>query len=195
MDVLVLKRIKHSLIYHQPNPRQTSWLEMLRSSDPCAFLHTRPAILALVKGPFQGLHARTLCHATEDLEKVKMAVTNAIGTEEIAVSRTVGVHGNPITVLEALIEDEGAIYRFFEKLSTNDLDEIVRTIDSRMDDKCAVFIRVDKQAAFVGDIRLGRNDDVIMVRLRVRAFPAKRPIASAIVTGFIEDLRKTRPGS
>jgi len=162
--------------------------------EPCVFLHTRPAIVAHVKGPFQGLHARALCHATEDLDKVKLALSTAVGVEEITVSRTEGHHGNPLFVLESLMEDEERIRRFFERLCSDDLGEIVRTLESRMDDKCALYIRLDKQAAFGGNVRLGRNDDIISVRLRVRAFPAKISVASAIVIDFIDALRRSRNG-
>lgn len=145
-----------------------------------------------MKGPFQGLHARALCHATEDPEKVKLALSTAIGYEDISVSRTEGHHGNSIHVLEAHVDDEAAIRRFFEKMESDDLAEILRTLESRMDDKCALFIRLDKQSAFTGTTKLGRNDDVISVRLRVRAYPSKFSVASGIVTEFIEGLMKDR---
>lgn len=145
-----------------------------------------------MKGPFQGLHARTLSHATENLEKVRLALSTAIGSEDISVSKTEGHHGNPLLVLEAHVDDEAAIRRFFERMNSDDLAEIVRTLDSRMDDKCALYIRLDKQSALIGTIKLGRNDDVISVRLRVRAYPSKFSIASAIVTEFIEGLMRDR---
>jgi RNA binding exosome subunit len=145
-----------------------------------------------VKGLFQGLHARILCHATEDPEKVKLALSTAIESEDISVSKTEGHHGNPIQVLEAHIDDEAAIRRFFERMDSDDLAEIVRTLESRMDDKCAVFIRLDKQSALTGTIKLGRNEDVISMRLRVRAYPSKFSVASAIVTEFIEGLMEDR---
>lgn len=145
-----------------------------------------------MKGSFQGLHARTLCHATEDLEKVKLALTTAVGTADITVSKTEGLHGNPITILETLIKDDDSIRRFFQRLSFRDLEEIVRTLDSRMDEKCALYIRLDKQAALGGTVTLGHNDDVILVRLRVRAFPAKLSIASPIVIDFLDGLKGSR---
>jgi RNA binding exosome subunit len=166
----------------------------VREAEPGAFLHTRPAILAHVKGPFQGLHARTLSHATEDLEKVKLALLTAVGSDDITVSRTDGLHGNPIVVLESHVDDDETIHRFFDRLSSDDLGEILRTLEARMDDKCNLFIKLDKQAAFNGTVKLGRNDDVVSVRLRVRAFPAKLSIASAIVIEFIGGLRTTRSG-
>jgi RNA binding exosome subunit len=135
-----------------------------------------------------------LSHATEDLEKVKLALLTAVGTEDITVTRIEGHHGNPILVLESHIEDDESIHRFFERLSCDDLDEIVRTLKDRMDEKCNLFIRLDKQAAFNGTVRLGRNDDVVSVRLRVRAFPAKFSVASAIVIDFIDGLRVHRSG-
>jgi RNA binding exosome subunit len=145
-----------------------------------------------VKGPFQALHARALCHATEDLDKVKLAFSSAIGNEDISISRTEGHHGNPILILESEIKDDELIRRFFERFGTEDLDMIVKTIESRIDDKCALYIRLDKQSALAGMIALGRNDDIISVRLRVRAYPARSSVASAIVTEFIQELAAIR---
>ncbi len=123
---------------------------------------------------------------------MKLALSTAIGSEDISISKTEGHHGNPIFVLESQIEDDAKIRAFFERMSADDLDEIVRTLQSRMDDKCAIYIRLDKQSAFTGAIKFGRNDDIISVRLRVRAYPAKYSVASAIVTEFVDGLKKAR---
>ncbi len=149
-------------------------------------------ISRVVRGTFQALHARALCHATEDLEKVKRALASATGTAEIQISRTEGHHGNPIFVLEATINGHEEIQDFFERLPSEDLRTLLHSLPSRIDDGCNLFIRLDKQSSYDGKIRLAHNDDVISVRLRVMAFPAKFAVASASVRGFIEDILKAR---
>ena len=145
-----------------------------------------------MKGIFAVLHARAICHATEDLDKVKSTLENTFGKTEIDVSQTEGHHGNPIIILEVVTRDIDVIDGFFSRLNDSDIDEILASLRSRMDDGCNLFIRIDKQAAFNGDIRLGRSDDVISVRIQVRTFPSKYEIASSAVREYFEDRRPER---
>ena len=158
----------------------------------CALLHTSLAFRKCVKGTFHALHARTLSHATENVGKVRQAFLEAVGESEITTNQTEGHHGNMILVLEATVEDDASIRHFFDKLSTNDLETIIRTLPSRIDDGCNLFIRLDKQLAFAGKIQLGQNDDVISIRLRVRSFPAKPELASKKVQEYIEAILHER---
>jgi RNA binding exosome subunit len=131
------------------------------------------------------MHARALCHATEDIDRVKQALATAIGPADIQVSKTEGHHGNLIFILEALVEDNDSIRRFFERLRREDLKKILSSLSSRIDEKCNLYIRLDKQSSFLGVIKLGENDDVVSVRVRVRAFPAKVEVASRMVEEYI----------
>jgi RNA binding exosome subunit len=159
---------------------------------PGAILHTRLAFLAVVSRTFQALHARTLCHATEDVDKVKQAFTSAIGDTDIEISKTEGHHGNLILMIEAVLKDDEKIDEFFERFSDSDLDAIVQTLPSRVDDACNLFIRIDKQAAYAGNIKMATNEDVISVRLRVRSFPARSELAAKAVQEYVAILLEKR---
>ncbi|MGQ9588039.1 MAG: RNA-binding domain-containing protein [Thermoplasmata archaeon] len=147
-----------------------------------------------MKRAFAGLRARTYCHATESLERVRTAMVNALGEVKIKVSQTEGVHGNSIAVLEAMIDDFKSIVGFLSRLNGEDLEELVRTLDSRIDDSCNLFMRIGKQEAYQGSVRLARGDDVISVRIRIMAFPARSSVASDIVREFLSEslARKVR---
>jgi len=151
-------------------------------------LHIGNAIRADVKRPFSGLYARAFCHATEDLEKVELALRNTIGDAEIRIARTEGHHGNPITIVEASVESIEEISMFFEKLAEDDLRFVLDTIPTRVDEGCNLFLKIDKQAAYEERIRLGRNDDVISIRIKVIAFPAKRELAQGTTRTFMESI-------
>ena len=151
-------------------------------------LHIGNAIRAAVKQPFAGLYARAFGHATEDLEKVKRALRNTIGDAEIQTARTEGHHGNPITIVEASVERIEEISRFFEKLAVDDLRLVLDTLSTRMDEGCNLFLKIDKQAAYEERIRMGRNDDVISIRIKVIAFPAKREVAQGTTRAFVESI-------
>jgi RNA binding exosome subunit len=141
-----------------------------------------------VKKPFSGLYARAFCHATEDLEKVKQALLNAIGDAEIHITRTEGHHGNPITVVEASVESIEEISSFFEKLSVHDMRFVLDTLPTRVDEGCNLFLKLDKQAAYEERICLGSNDDVISIRIKVIAFPARCEIAQGTTRTFIDSI-------
>jgi RNA binding exosome subunit len=151
-------------------------------------LHIGNAIRADVKQLFSGLYARAFCHATEDLEKVKRALLNTIGDAEIHITQTEGHHGNPITIVESSVDSIEEISRFFEKLATDDLRIILDTLSTRVDEGCNLFLKIDKQAAYEERIRLGRNEDVISIRVKVIAFPAKREVAQVRARTFIESI-------
>lgn len=138
--------------------------------------------------PFAGLHARAFCHATEDLDKVKTALRNTVGEADILTSRTEGHHGNPITIVETSVVTMEEISSFFERLGKDDLRIVLDTLPSRVDDGCNLFIKIDKQAAYEGRIRMGHNGNVISVRVKVRAFPATCEVAQATARAFIESL-------
>jgi RNA binding exosome subunit len=141
-----------------------------------------------VKKPFAGLYARAFCHATEDLEKVKQALRNTIGAAEMQIARTEGHHGNPITIVESSVERIEEISGFFEKLAEDDLRFILDTLPIRVDEGCNLFLKIDKQAAYEERIRLGRNDDVLSIRIKVIAYPAKCEVAQGTTRTFIESI-------
>jgi hypothetical protein len=141
-----------------------------------------------VKQPFAGLYARAFCHATEDLEKVERALSNVIGDAEIQIERTEGHHGNPITIVESSVESIEEISRFFERLEVDDLRFVLDTLSTRMDEGCNLFLKIDKQAAYQEHIRMGRNDDVVSIRIKVIAFPAKSEVAQGTTRTFIDSI-------
>ena len=123
------------------------------------------------------LHIRAFSHATEDIVKVRAAVTNAFGDCELHVHQTEGHHGNPISIIECSLQDASSILGFFSKLSDEDIDHLIRTLDERTDDDCHLFFKLDKQSAYQGSIKLSSGEDVLSVRAKVRSFPAKRELA------------------
>lgn len=134
---------------------------------------------------FLGLHARTFSHATEDLEKVKLAVANTLGDVEQVVSRTEGHHGNPIFIVEAHVEDPVTMDDFFDRLGDEGMKRVLDSLDRRIDEGCNLFLKIDKQAAYEGMVQMAHNDDVISVRIRVGAFPARCDIAQGIVSEYL----------
>jgi RNA binding exosome subunit len=141
-----------------------------------------------MKRPFSSLHARALCHATEVLERVELAVTNAIGGASLETRRTEGHHGNEIVVVEAHTTDTQNVRHLFTALSEDDRTLLLSTLDQRLDESCNLFLRVDKQAAYAGRTALATTEDSIAVRLKINAYPAKRDVAALATAEFVHDL-------
>ena len=118
---------------------------------------------------------RFCAHATEDVDKVMEAVQNVLPSdldEDVAFKRSSleGHYGNPITFFETRIKDKLTVRALVEKLAANlgslDKDELGRNID-RYVEKGSLYIRLDKQAAFQGKIKLVISDP-IRIRIRFR---------------------------
>jgi len=74
----------------------------------------------------------------------------------------------------------------FSRLSEGDLDRLRQSAESRMDDSCNLFIRLDKQAAFAGDLVISASEDAISLRLRVSAFPKKPEVAVKVFKEYVD---------
>lgn len=131
------------------------------------------------------LHARAIRHETEDSAKVEQALRTVVGDAPVARSRTEGHFGNTIEVLESTVKDEDRIVAVLARMTPSDRETVASTLGIRTDDSCHVFLRFDKQAAFAGELRLGDGEDIVAVRIKVRAFPAKAAAATAIMAEFL----------
>ncbi len=137
---------------------------------------------------FHYLMFRAFCQATEDENKVISAIKFVSGSAEISVTRSQGFHGNPITILEAEVKSKKRIDSAFRNLGRQHIQELRDTLDSRLDDDGNFFFRLDKQAAFGGQVLLTKHDDVIAVKGKVKAYPNNRENAMKALTAYLDDL-------
>jgi len=126
------------------------------------------------------IEIRVFAHATEDEEKVLTAVRNTLPpqvSENIAFKRSnlTGHHGNPITLFEAKIKEKDHVKAFFEKLAStlNSLDKEVLSgeIEQHIDKGC-LYLRLDKQSAYLNEVRLCTTDP-IHLRIHFRKADSK----------------------
>ncbi|WP_435073234.1 RNA-binding protein [Halorubrum sp. HHNYT27] len=137
----------------------------------------------MAKVPFHYVDLRAFSYATEDEKRVEDALRTFL-PEDVELDRVenVGHHGDRIVVLSARIENADGMRHVLDALADlDDVDRVIDELDQRVDDNCALFLRVDKQAAFRGDVRLGPG---ITVRAKVEAYPAKKAAA-------VENARET----
>ena len=112
-------------------------------------------------------------HATEDEAKAIEATRILLPTsqlENIVFSRSNlrGHHGNPITLFETKIKEKDIVKAVAENLSSNlgalDKETLLREINLHVE-KGSLYLRFDKQAAYLGTFKLGVADP-LRVRLR-----------------------------
>jgi len=126
--------------------------------------------------PLHYVDLRAFCYVTEDEERVESAL-RAFLPEEFEIERATseGHHGDRIVVLSARVERADEIRHVLDRLSDlDDLDAVVGELDERVDDNCAFYLTLDKQAAFRGEVERG---DGITFRSKVEAYPANKPAA------------------
>ena len=120
------------------------------------------------KFPIAYIEIRVFSHATEDIEKVQTATRNTLPetlATDIIFSKTNldGHHGNPITLVEAKLENRKLLLSALEKigatLSSLDKEALNEELKTHIE-KRGLFLRFDKQSAYLGALKLGSNDPI-----------------------------------
>jgi RNA binding exosome subunit len=118
--------------------------------------------------PIGYIDIRVFAHATEDTEKVETAVRNLLPTElaePLIFQKTAltGHHGNPIILFTAQLTDKKALPAALQKigigLNSLDKEELCRDLKLHLE-KRNLYLRFDKQAAFLGNVKFTQNDPI-----------------------------------
>src|SRR5260370_18571738 len=132
----------------------------------------------------------TITHATEDPEEVAQAIRNlCLGDTSLRfiINRAKGHHGNEIATSAFTIRNaknaEIFLKNIWSGLSQLDRTEVYSSLASRIDSAGTMFLRLDKQAALRGRIRLEKTDPV-KIQISFRNDPSKR-------NEFVDNIRKT----
>lgn len=122
------------------------------------------------------LHISAISHATEDPEKVKTAILNLAPKQlrssiKFNQSSAKGHHGNPITLFTVDIDDPESSKKFIDhivrSLSEADLSQIRDQFSFYYDGHSSIFLRFDKQSAYLGSLHLSTSDDVVKLRINL----------------------------
>jgi len=132
----------------------------------------------------------TIIHATEDPNKVAEAIRNILSPDASTltiVSATKGHYGNQIKTMSCAIKNARMVERLFQELwkglSLLERTEVYSSLASRVDTGGTLFLRVDKQEAMKGRIRL-QDSDPIKIGISFRAAHVRH-------VERLNDLRKT----
>ena len=116
------------------------------------------------------INIRVFAHATEDPAKVQTAVSNLLPTElaqTLVFEKTLctGHHGNPIILFTAELTDRKLLPSAVEKIGANlnavDKEELNDNLKLHIE-KGNLYLRFDKQSAFLGTLRFSKHDPIHM---------------------------------
>jgi RNA binding exosome subunit len=140
----------------------------------------------LARNEITYIDLRFLAHATEDRDKVLAAVRNLLPPEsinEVAISKRdlKGDYGNPIALYERQIRNpeitEALLRNIGLGLSPLDKETLLEELEIRLT-KGNLYLRLDKQAAFEGKLKLCIADPV---HLRIKFRTSKIEEIKAII--------------
>ncbi len=126
------------------------------------------------------IEARAYSYETEVTERVVSAVVNLFPSDirpslEVRTQKTDGHSHTTIIVVNALLTGNrkctGAFDHMIHRLSHEDRRNLLRSLDLRLNDDCVLFLRFDKQQAYLNEIRLQNTPDVIRVQVHIRYYP------------------------
>jgi len=127
-----------------------------------------------------------IAHATEDPKKVLQALRNIFpdttrSETKVTTQHLKGHHGNPINRMRTDLKKAKAINQFFDhlmnSLEVEDQRLIVENMDTHMDEEGNLYLRVDKQAAYMGEVRL-KQEDPIRIRVKLIDDISKRSLTA-----------------
>ncbi len=143
------------------------------------------------------VEARAFSRATEIVERVESAVLNIFPNElldRVKITRTMteGHLQVPVVIITATLEGkkhcESLVTNILSNLSDSDKKYMLKSLNRRIDDECIFFLRIDKQAAYLDEIQLARNTDVISVQIHIRSYPRSTKLeAEDLVAKYIKD--------
>ena len=135
-------------------------------------------------------------HATEDEDKVEKAMKNLLPEQnrDLWLNRKTlkGYHGDPITIVTGKIRTKkgatGILRRVVQELASLDQQRLLDELEERLDDGGNLYIRLDKQNAYLGKVRLLETDPVKMkFRLRLPHGKDRLEYVRDIVNAMIKE--------
>jgi RNA binding exosome subunit len=129
-----------------------------------------------VKSAIQSMELVYHVHATEDQTKLKAAVSALLGRDVEEESEELEGHfGNTIRRerIHLIGEDAEEVFQNLVSKMPNSLKtEVASSIESRLDEHSALYLRLDKQALVLRKVGLGTGDSV-RVKVKPRIFLIK----------------------
>lgn len=133
-------------------------------------------------------------HATEDRTKVLKSVRNLfpknIEFPNYTETNLQGYFGDPITTLHIQVKHRKPATELFdyiiENLSSHDYVSLVDELQQRIDKTKNLYLRLDKQMAYNGKVRLERHDSI---RVKVSLLVPHKMDPIEVLRKYLEEKR------
>ncbi len=137
--------------------------------------------------PIRWIAARAYCQATEEEERVDRTLDAVVVGGTRGRETLEGQFGNPIILLTRRLDARGDLDATWSRWREAGLPrEISRDLESRTDRDAVLHLRLDKQEAYAGRLRLARDSDAIDVQVKVEAYPSKPEVVLQAARGLLE---------
>jgi RNA binding exosome subunit len=131
---------------------------------------------------------RAFVAATEDEGRVREALAVFVPLDRISATAAEGHFGNEIKILEASLrkkEGQAFFQILHEQLLPDDLQRLRLEIPDRLEGDSHFHLRMDKQAAYKGLLRLTDSRDALDVSALIKTYPSRRTEALRILSELL----------
>ena len=143
--------------------------------------------------PVQHLEITTFVHSTEDHVKVVKAVSNLfpknIEMPAYEVVKLTGVFGDQLTMLKWVLKNRRpateVVNKIIKGMSSIDNLELIESLSARIDGNKNFYLRLDKQKAFNGVIKIEKKDPI---RLKARMLVPHKTDPVKLMYDHIQEL-------
>ena len=132
---------------------------------------------------------RAFVYGTENKEKVLESIKTLFPNSSPQCESTEGYYKNPVLILSSKIDNKNEIKDFVKKISTLKgpaKKKALHQLENKMDDFGNLFLRFDKQRAYLGDLKIVEHGDSIHLKIKIAAYPAKKKVALEIARKLFE---------
>lgn len=120
---------------------------------------------------------RAFVYGTENEEKVREAIETLFQDSHPQKETVEGYFKNPVLILHDKIEKKRETKEFIkllQKLDFSTKKRVINELNSKMDEKGNLFLRFDKQRAYLGDLKIVEHGDALHVKIKISTYPAKK---------------------
>ncbi len=127
--------------------------------------------------PVLGVKATVFCRSTEDPEKVKKALLSLFPFPvDVDVQEIRGMLGNVFYMMSAEVRKKSLARKVWrhvwDKLPEEDREYLRENVEKHVDPIGRLHLRFDKEAAYLGELRLAEGGRVVKAVFRLEAYPA-----------------------
>jgi len=176
-DLLLLVRGAEALIKREEALKKSDPQSVQRGTEQSSL---NPSSEGAAMPFVNRIEARAYSRVTEVQERVTSSVQSLFPENlrqklVISMSKAEGQVGDTIQVITAILEGqencEPVIDYVFEQMDSQSRRAIERSLDVRLDEDCIFFLRIDKQAAFLGSMKIAGESDLISTRFHFKHYP------------------------